>query len=160
MMRPLTDEVSLSELQEMRSEGLSNAEIAERLDVGVATIYRYLGPRPKKGATMEKNTHAQYTDNQDDIAKTVHNMTPSQVKSMIANLTEGDFATRTLKRSGARWTAEDGTVYSVFKADRGPTEDGTEITIEGDNIHATLTYPEFCALRAYLEVIREEVRKL
>ena len=46
MKRPLTDTVSLQELQEMRASGLSNKEIAERLGVAYATICRYLGPGP------------------------------------------------------------------------------------------------------------------
>lgn len=46
MKRPLTDTISLQELQGMRSSGLSNREIADRLDVSYATICRYLGAGP------------------------------------------------------------------------------------------------------------------
>lgn len=47
MRTRLSDSVSLSELRHMREvEGLSNAEIAERLNVSVTIIYRYLGKQP------------------------------------------------------------------------------------------------------------------
>lgn len=39
----LSDDVSISELLEMRKEGLTNREIAERLDVSPTTIYHYIG---------------------------------------------------------------------------------------------------------------------
>lgn len=42
-MASLLKTVSMQELQEMRDSGLSNREIAERLDVGYSTICRYLG---------------------------------------------------------------------------------------------------------------------
>ena len=41
--KKLSDEVSISELLQMRKEGLSNLQIAERLDVSPVTIYRYIG---------------------------------------------------------------------------------------------------------------------
>jgi hypothetical protein len=42
-MESLLKTVSMQELQEMRDSGLSNAEIAQRLDVGYSTVCRYLG---------------------------------------------------------------------------------------------------------------------
>lgn len=41
---PLSKSVSISELRQMREEGLTNKEIAARLDVTPTTIARYLGP--------------------------------------------------------------------------------------------------------------------
>lgn len=46
-MKKLTDEVSLQELQQMRAEGLTNKQIAERLDTTSNTILKYLGPQPE-----------------------------------------------------------------------------------------------------------------
>lgn len=44
--RPLTDTVSLQELQTMRERGMTNREIAQSLDVGYSTVCRYLGKQP------------------------------------------------------------------------------------------------------------------
>lgn len=43
MPKSLMKSVSLQELQELRANGLTNMEIAKRLDVGYSTICRYLG---------------------------------------------------------------------------------------------------------------------
>lgn len=40
-------DVSHSELMTMREEGLSNQEIAERLEISPNTVWRYIGPQPK-----------------------------------------------------------------------------------------------------------------
>ena len=45
--RKLTDDVSMDELLQMRQDGMSNQEIANRLGVSKATVYRHLGARPK-----------------------------------------------------------------------------------------------------------------
>lgn len=45
--RKLTDDVSMDELLQMRQDGMSNQEIANRLGVSKATIYRHLGAQPK-----------------------------------------------------------------------------------------------------------------
>lgn len=42
-MRKLTESISVQELQQMREEGLSNMQIAKRLDVSYATVRKYLG---------------------------------------------------------------------------------------------------------------------
>lgn len=42
-MRKLTESISVQELQQMRDEGLSNMQIAKRLDVSYATVRKYLG---------------------------------------------------------------------------------------------------------------------
>lgn len=44
MNRSLLADVSLSELQQMRENGLSNYEIAQSLNVSTHTINKYLGP--------------------------------------------------------------------------------------------------------------------
>lgn len=45
--KKLTNEISIQELQQMREEGLTNRQIAERLDLTYRTVIRYLGPQPK-----------------------------------------------------------------------------------------------------------------
>lgn len=45
--RKLTDDVSMDELLQMRQDGMSNQEIANRLGASKATVYRYLGPQPE-----------------------------------------------------------------------------------------------------------------
>lgn len=45
----------------MRESGLSNREIAERLEVGYATICRYLGRNPNKSAKGEA-VHVTHTE--------------------------------------------------------------------------------------------------
>lgn len=45
---PLTNSVSVQELLEMRESGMTNQQIAERLDVGCSTICRYIGRNPKR----------------------------------------------------------------------------------------------------------------
>lgn len=42
-MRKLTESISVQELQQMRDEGLSNMQIAKRLDVSYATVRKCLG---------------------------------------------------------------------------------------------------------------------
>lgn len=46
MSRKLSNDVSIQELLRMREDGMSNAEIAEQLDVHVSTIYNYIGKQP------------------------------------------------------------------------------------------------------------------
>lgn len=50
-MRGKKVEVSASEMMEMRNEGLSNADIAELLDVSVMTVRKYIG---NQGRRMER----------------------------------------------------------------------------------------------------------
>ena len=47
MRKKLIDEVSIQELQQMRADGLTNQQIADRLDVSRFTVHRYLGPQPE-----------------------------------------------------------------------------------------------------------------
>lgn len=42
----LTDSVSVSEMMALRESGLTNAEIAKRLDTSVASIIKYIGKQP------------------------------------------------------------------------------------------------------------------
>lgn len=42
----LYKEIDISNLQHLRDDGYSNAEIAKQLDVSTATVYRYLGANP------------------------------------------------------------------------------------------------------------------
>ena len=46
MPRKLSNDVSIQEMQQMRDDGMSNAEIAEQLDVCVDTVRKYLGKQP------------------------------------------------------------------------------------------------------------------
>lgn len=50
-MRGKKCEVSASEMMEMRREGLSNADIAELLEISVPTVHKYIG---KQGGRMER----------------------------------------------------------------------------------------------------------
>ena len=50
-MRGKKVEVSASEMMEMRNEGLSNADIAELLDISVMTVRKYIG---NQGRRMER----------------------------------------------------------------------------------------------------------
>ena len=44
--RKVLDDLTVAEMRNMRNlDGLSNAEIAQRLDISVPTVYRYIGPR-------------------------------------------------------------------------------------------------------------------
>lgn len=43
MKAKLSDSISMQELQQMRDEGLSNKQIAQRLGVCYATVLKYLG---------------------------------------------------------------------------------------------------------------------
>lgn len=92
-MTPLLADVSMAELHQLREEGMTNREIAEHLDVSVATIYRYLGKQPKKkGSTTMKNTHSMYVDKQDDLAKAIR--TPEEV---VAGMSDARWFVQTLK---------------------------------------------------------------
>lgn len=44
--KSLTSEVSVSEMQQMRSEGMNNQQIADRLGCCVRTVIRYIGKQP------------------------------------------------------------------------------------------------------------------
>ena len=44
--RKVLVDLTVAEMRNMRNlDGLSNAEIAQRLDISVPTVYRYIGPR-------------------------------------------------------------------------------------------------------------------
>lgn len=45
MRRKLSHDISISEMLTMRQEGLTNKQIAERLDIAVSTVYQYIGRR-------------------------------------------------------------------------------------------------------------------
>lgn len=45
--RSILDDVTIDELLQMREQGMTNAEIADALDVGVNTVVRYIGKQPK-----------------------------------------------------------------------------------------------------------------
>lgn len=53
MREPLTNSVSVQELLEMRESGLTNQQIAERLDIGYSTVCRYIGKNPKKAKAVD-----------------------------------------------------------------------------------------------------------
>ena len=47
-MKPkITEEISINEMRQLRADGLSNKEIAERLGICYPTILKYLGKQPK-----------------------------------------------------------------------------------------------------------------
>lgn len=50
MRKKLIDEVSIAEMMRMRSDGMSNRDIAAALEVSVATVYCHIG---KQGRRME-----------------------------------------------------------------------------------------------------------
>lgn len=162
-MTPLLADVSMAELHQLREEGMTNREIAEHLDVSVATIYRYLGKQPKKkGSTTMKNTHSMYVDKQDDLAKAIRTpeevvagMSDAQVSTLISTLCDGT-NNGGLRSVGATFKAGDGTLYTIEKTETGDVE----IAISGKHIKAQLIYPEFCALRVQLDNLRKEIAKL
>lgn len=45
MRKKLSHEISISEMLTMRQEGLTNKQIADRLDIAVSTVYQYIGKR-------------------------------------------------------------------------------------------------------------------
>lgn len=45
MRKKLSHEISVSEMLTMRQEGLTNKQIADRLDISVSTVYQYIGRR-------------------------------------------------------------------------------------------------------------------
>ena len=56
MRRSITHEVSVSEMRRMREEeGLTNIEIAERLDCSSQTVWRYIGPMPPEMVRAAKS---------------------------------------------------------------------------------------------------------
>lgn len=62
MNRSLLADVSLSELQQMRENGLSNAEIAQNLNVSVHTINKYLGPGGPRKPRERKTKRPDYKE--------------------------------------------------------------------------------------------------
>ena len=67
MPESLMKSVSLQELQELRESGLSNREIAQRLDVVYSTICRYLG----KGASWTRAPYGSLKTKATDVEKPV-----------------------------------------------------------------------------------------
>lgn len=72
--QPLSESVSLSELQYMRDEeGLSYSAIAKRLDISPATVSRYLGPK-KPLVKNKRATRARLTQEEIDEIRRLHGM--------------------------------------------------------------------------------------
>lgn len=53
MRKKLYKDVTVSEMLTLRQEGLSNHQIAKRLDVSEATVYRYIGKKSFAVANAE-----------------------------------------------------------------------------------------------------------
>ena len=54
-MRRLLDDVTISEMRKMRESGMNNADIAQALDVGKSTVYRYIGGQGGRGGYVTKS---------------------------------------------------------------------------------------------------------
>lgn len=79
MPKSLLKEVSIDELAKMRESGMTNRDIANTLNVSVATIYKYIGAQPQWGR-MSREIRAAISDReqssesaQDDAALVVEN---------------------------------------------------------------------------------------
>ena len=44
----ITDSISVSEMMHMREEGMSNQQIADRLDISIGAVYSHIGKQPKE----------------------------------------------------------------------------------------------------------------
>lgn len=76
----LTNEVGIPELLKMRESGMSNSEIAESLDVGLSTIYRYIG----KGGPRRQTSRAPHVQERapmkDGPVQACLKMEPSEIR--------------------------------------------------------------------------------
>ena len=46
MGKGILKEISIDELMKMRESGMTNQDIANSLDIGISTVYRYIGAQP------------------------------------------------------------------------------------------------------------------
>ena len=76
----LTNEISVSELLKMRESGMSNSEIAESLDVGCSTIYRYLGGGGPRRQTRRALHVPERTAAKDEPVQACLKMEPSEIR--------------------------------------------------------------------------------
>lgn len=60
--RGLLKEMDISALMEMRARGMTNKQIAERLDVSVSTVYHYIGKMPKDVLSIAHQNRARTDD--------------------------------------------------------------------------------------------------
>lgn len=58
-------DISVNELMKMRESGMTNQDIANTLDVGVSTIYRYIGAQPP-GMRKKREYRNEFTHHQED----------------------------------------------------------------------------------------------
>lgn len=65
-MRKLIKDISVSEMEQMRLDGMSNREIADALDVSYTTVLAYIGKQP---SGMRK--YSKYTDDVEIIPSVV-----------------------------------------------------------------------------------------
>lgn len=54
MHKPLSEQVSASEMREMRMQGMTNRQIAKSLEISESTVYRYLGKKSREVQRMSE----------------------------------------------------------------------------------------------------------
>ena len=58
MRRALLNDVTIEEMRKMREAGMTNQDIADRLDVGKSTVYRYIGAQGGVGGRVSRTIPA------------------------------------------------------------------------------------------------------
>lgn len=100
MKRKLIDEVTVQEMQHMREEGLTNKQIAERLDCNYITVKRYLGKQPEGMRAAPGTYSARVKDVEKPAVKVVQSPKTDLVLTGKTEIYQGQDMTYTVKMCG------------------------------------------------------------
>jgi len=71
MGKGILKEISIDELMKMRESGMTNQDIANSLDIGISTVYRYIGAQPpgirKKREYINNFSHRQKEEQREEF---------------------------------------------------------------------------------------------
>lgn len=91
MKRKLTDSIGIDDMLQMRADGATNSEIADRLECSYVTVLRYIGKEPKSIRTYARPVR-QASSEEKMQSKESHEITAHRL-TLVQQIFEGKQAT-------------------------------------------------------------------
>ena len=153
----LTDSVSVSELMTMRESGLTNAEIAKRLDVTPAAIYKYIGKQPPEiskprgyAAVMAKREAEALAAQRKEEAESRKQAEEAWTKQLAEALSEQEKAEAV--------TVDEDENLDIFGVDELPDKKPSESWTDGLKVISRITHAESAGYRYTVDAGADNVK--